>query len=63
MKVAHHGSKTSTSAEWLAYWRPEAVLISVGASNTYGHPHPVVMERLEAQGPAFSAPIGWAECS
>ncbi|MEC0334034.1 ComEC/Rec2 family competence protein [Paenibacillus macerans] len=50
MKVAHHGSKTSTSAEWLAYWRPEAVLISVGASNTYGHPHPAVMERLEAQG-------------
>ncbi|RRJ67855.1 ComEC family DNA internalization-related competence protein [Paenibacillus oralis] len=50
MKVAHHGSKTSTSAEWLAYWRPEAVLISAGASNSYGHPHPTVMERLEAQG-------------
>ncbi|MCM3698592.1 ComEC/Rec2 family competence protein [Paenibacillus macerans] len=50
MKVAHHGSKTSTSAEWLGYWRPETVLISVGASNSYGHPHPTVMARLEAQG-------------
>lgn len=49
MKVAHHGSKTSTSAEWLAYWRPKTVLISVGASNSYGHPHPTVMARLEAQ--------------
>lgn len=49
MKVAHHGSKTSTSAAWLAYWHPAAALISVGASNTYGHPHPTVMDRLNRQ--------------
>lgn len=46
MKVAHHGSKTSTSAAWLDYWRPAAALISVGATNTYGHPHPTVVDRL-----------------
>lgn len=49
MKIAHHGSKTSTSAAWLSYWRPVAALISVGASNSYGHPHPTVVERLESQ--------------
>jgi len=49
MKVAHHGSKTSTSAAWLDYWQPEAAVISVGASNLYGHPHPTVVDRLNAQ--------------
>lgn len=49
MKVAHHGSKTSTSAAWLEYWQPEVALISVGASNLYGHPHPTVIDRLNAQ--------------
>ncbi|MGG6314060.1 ComEC/Rec2 family competence protein [Paenibacillus macerans] len=50
MKVAHHGSKTSTSAAWLAFWRPASALISVGASNSYGHPHPTVTERLAERG-------------
>lgn len=49
MKVAHHGSKTSTSAAWLAYWQPAAALIPVGVSNTYGHPHPTVVDRLNGQ--------------
>ncbi|MCK8487929.1 DNA internalization-related competence protein ComEC/Rec2 [Paenibacillus sp. MBLB2552] len=49
MKVAHHGSKTSTSAAWLAYWQPATALISVGASNNYGHPHPTVVDRLNGQ--------------
>ncbi|MBM6994943.1 DNA internalization-related competence protein ComEC/Rec2 [Paenibacillus sp. DXFW5] len=49
MKVAHHGSKTSTSEAWLAYWQPETALISVGAANTYGHPHPTVVDRLNGQ--------------
>ncbi|WP_018752728.1 ComEC/Rec2 family competence protein [Paenibacillus sanguinis] len=47
LKVAHHGSKTSTSAVWLDYWRPERALISAGAKNVYGHPHPTVVERLD----------------
>ncbi|RCX22720.1 competence protein ComEC [Fontibacillus phaseoli] len=47
LKVAHHGSKTSTSAEWLARLQPKLSIISVGASNSYGHPNAGVMERLE----------------
>ncbi|MDN4082722.1 ComEC/Rec2 family competence protein [Paenibacillus polymyxa] len=46
MKVAHHGSKYSTSEEWLSYWQPKVSVISVGASNTYGHPNQAVLERL-----------------
>jgi competence protein ComEC len=50
MKIAHHGSKYSTSEEWLSYWRPEVSVISVGAGNTYGHPNKAVLERLAAAG-------------
>lgn len=46
LKVAHHGSRYSTSEEWLRYWRPLRAAISVGATNTYGHPHPDVLKRL-----------------
>ncbi|MCM3627240.1 DNA internalization-related competence protein ComEC/Rec2 [Paenibacillus glycanilyticus] len=48
LKVGHHGSKYSTSEEWLRYWQPLRAAISVGATNTYGHPHPDVLKRLEA---------------
>lgn len=48
LKVAHHGSKTSTSAEWLARLQPKMSVISVGASNSYGHPNTGVLERLES---------------
>ncbi|MXV18246.1 MBL fold metallo-hydrolase [Deinococcus xianganensis] len=37
-KSIHHGAANGDSAAWLAYVRPENVVISVGASNTYGHP-------------------------
>ncbi|MNZ55528.1 ComEC family competence protein [compost metagenome] len=50
MKVAHHGSKTSTSAEWIHRWKPPVSVISVGSSNTYGHPNASVLERLEQAG-------------
>lgn len=50
LKAGHHGSKTSTTDEWLAYWRPAETVISVGRNNLYGHPHPTVIERLEASG-------------
>lgn len=47
IKVAHHGSITSTSDEWLDRLRPKLAIISVGANNWYGHPHPDVLKRLE----------------
>ncbi len=53
MKVSHHGSKSSTSDEWLAYWKPDAAVISVGRSNTYGHPHQTVVSRLQERGAAI----------
>ncbi|WP_138753307.1 DNA internalization-related competence protein ComEC/Rec2 [Paenibacillus sinopodophylli] len=46
LKVAHHGSRFSTSEEWLSYWRPIGAVASVGASNTYGHPNPEVLAKL-----------------
>ncbi|MEM6730056.1 MAG: ComEC/Rec2 family competence protein, partial [Myxococcota bacterium] len=42
----HHGSRSSTSLEWLEALRPRAVVISVGRRNHYRMPHPVVLERL-----------------
>jgi competence protein ComEC len=46
LKVGHHGSLTSTSWEFLQATEPEMALISMGRNNTYGHPHPVIIERL-----------------
>ncbi|MEK3879376.1 ComEC/Rec2 family competence protein [Paenibacillus sp. FSL M7-0420] len=46
LKVAHHGSKTATSADWLAFWNPGAAVISAGVNNLYGHPNGSVLERL-----------------
>ncbi|WP_020615669.1 ComEC/Rec2 family competence protein [Paenibacillus daejeonensis] len=50
MKVAHHGSRHSTTQEWVNYWQPAAALIPVGRYNWYGHPHPTVTGRLEDAG-------------
>ena len=50
LAVGHHGSRTSTSAALLDAITPETAFISVGAGNSYGHPAPEVLERLEARG-------------
>lgn len=50
LKVAHHGSATSTSDEWLDRVRPETAVISVAAGNRYGHPVATVIDRLNQRG-------------
>jgi competence protein ComEC len=50
LKVAHHGSRTSTSRELLEAWRPQIALISAGRGNTFGHPAPEVLDRLRVVG-------------
>ena len=47
LKVAHHGSATSTSAAFLAAVRPTVAVVSAGATNPYGHPASSVMGRLD----------------
>jgi competence protein ComEC len=46
LKVAHHGSDTSSSAAFLAVVDPQLAVISVGADNTFGHPGNETMARL-----------------
>ncbi len=46
LKVAHHGSKTSSEDLFLDTAKPELALISVGRRNRYGHPHSAVTSRL-----------------
>lgn len=50
LKSPHHGSKTSSSQKFLEAMRPEAVLISLGVNNEYGHPHEITLERYEKMG-------------
>lgn len=47
-KVGHHGSKTASSLEFLLFSRPEIALISCGAGNKFGHPHPEVLDNFHA---------------
>jgi competence protein ComEC len=48
LKVAHHGSKHSSSLKFLEQVRPKVSVISVGAGNSYGHPHSETLQRLES---------------
>jgi competence protein ComEC len=50
LKVAHHGSKTSTIEPFLSKSHPSFAAISAGRDNSFGHPSPEVVERLEAAG-------------
>lgn len=49
LKVGHHGSRTASSAAFLAEVRPQVAMVSVGR-NRYGHPTPEAMSRLSAVG-------------
>lgn len=50
LKVAHHGSKTSSTEEFLELVKPKIALIGVGKNNNFGHPNIDVIERLENMG-------------
>ena len=47
LKVAHHGSRNSTSRDFLQVARPRVALISAGGDNAYGHPHQETLQRLQ----------------
>lgn len=50
LKVAHHGSRTSSSEEFLQHVKCEYAVISVGDGNSYGHPEQETLDRLKANG-------------
>ena len=47
LKAGHHGSKNSSSVAFLDEVHPEIVVISAGKNNSYGHPHRVLLDRLQ----------------
>lgn len=47
LKLGHHGSRTSTSQEFLDKVNPEYGVITVGKDNKYNHPHKAVMDRVK----------------
>jgi beta-lactamase superfamily II metal-dependent hydrolase len=50
LKVGHHGSKNSTTEDFLAAVHPRVAVISAGENNPYGHPSPELLERLQHAG-------------
>jgi competence protein ComEC len=52
VKIPHHGSLTSSTADFVAAMRPTIAVASAGRSNHFGHPVPEVLERYRAAGAA-----------
>jgi competence protein ComEC len=52
LKVSHHGSATSTTAEFVRAVQPRWAVISVGEGNSFGHPRMETLQHLQAQGTA-----------
>ena len=50
LKVAHHGSKSSSSEVFLDTAKPQIAVIQCGLNNFYGHPHKQTLERLDERG-------------
>ncbi len=53
LKVAHHGSRTSSSERFLQRVQPQIALISCGRYNSFGHPAPQTLEHLQRSGAAI----------
>lgn len=63
LKVSHHGSRSSSSAEFLAKVAPSVAVISCGEQQSYGHPHKETLERLEVAGAqVFRTDLDGAVC-
>ncbi|GLQ86976.1 DNA internalization-related competence protein ComEC/Rec2 [Dyella flagellata] len=61
LQVPHHGSKSSSSAGFIAAINPELAVVSAGWRNRFGHPHPAVMQRYKAAGvPVFNTAVDGA---
>lgn len=54
LKAGHHGSRYSSSAEFLAQVQPRLAVLSCGRGNRYGHPHEETLERLRFVGSAIA---------
>lgn len=52
LKAGHHGSRTSSTDDFIALLSPEVGIISAGRNNRYGHPHPEVLETFHMYGVA-----------
>ena len=50
IKVAHHGSKTSSTLNFLELVKPKIALIGVGENNNFGHPNDAVLKRIKDLG-------------
>lgn len=53
LKVGHHGSRTSSSKDFLSITSPEVAIYMAGEGNTYGHPHEETIEALDSIGAAI----------
>ena len=50
VKVPHHGSKTSSTDDFVRATNPTLAIIPVGRNSMFGHPHPEVVQRWQANG-------------
>src|SRR6185503_2821915 len=50
IKVPHHGSKTSSTEDFVVATKPQVAIISVGRKSRFGHPHKEVVERWQSKG-------------